>query len=281
MEKVTVVIPTYNNRIECLENLLQVLNKESLSVVILNTSSTDYKTKYKNVKVLKIPNLLKAKNYVISLVKTPWILFLDDDLVLKGGEVKAFLNHLNKERFDAASGLVKENNPRYSFPDPLYFYKYATMTFYKVGCLNHKKPLKKCAYNADFLPGGFLFVKTDALKKICGFNENYIFPFYNEDTDLTVRIKGLGLKLLVIPTICVLHLKESGGVRTKIAETELYYAFGFNNCYFITNNWGIWYYMLYSIFRCRDHLHVLKKLNTRIYKSYLKGIINGYKKSRS
>ena len=110
-----------------------------------------------------------------------------------------------------------------------------------------------------------------------GFDEKYILPFYNEDTDLTVRLKKMG-SLLIFPNIKAKHLKAPfGGVRRKQINNLKYYAFGFNNSYFYVKNYSIYTYFLYSIFNIRDHLSVIKVANFNLYFIYLKGIYEGYK----
>lgn len=283
MQKITIIIPTYKR-----ENLLNTLLNQLLcekvyikKIIVINTAEVEINVpKGSIISVLNSSNLLKGKNKAIKLVKTPWVLFLDDDIVLYKNTIITFLKATKKHKFDACSGLLIQKNTNKNIFLKWVFY--GKLSFFKVGLLNYKNLYSKKPYEADFLPGGFLFVKTSSLLKVGSFDTSYLLPFFNEDTDLTVRLKALKYKLMILPSVKARHLKwKSGGVRKKIKLKNWYYAFGFNNSYFIIKNYSVLHYLLYSLFNFRDHLHVIKTQNLIIFISYIKGIFYGYKQTQS
>lgn len=282
MQKITIIIPTYK-REKLLNNIIKQLlcEKELIKkIIVINTSKGDINVPNSNlITILYNSNLLKGKNKAIKMVKTSWVLFLDDDIKLGKNTLSHFIRMSKKLNFDAGSGLLLQKYVAKNFFLKTVFY--GMLTFFKVGSLNYKNLYSKKPYQADFLPGGFLFVKTSSILKVGGFDSNYLLPFFNEDTDLSVRLKALKCKLMILPSIKAYHLKwKSGGVRKKINLRKWYYAFGFNNSYFIIKNYSVLHYLYYSCFNLRDHLHVIKQFNLTIFVSYLRGIFYGYKKSQ-
>ncbi len=279
--KITVLIPTYKRK-KYLNSLIKslLLEKEYIKeIIILNTSKDSLNYKNKLINVLKNDNLLEGKNICLHKAKSDWVLILDDDLVLNKNTLSMFVKVIQKVKFSAASGVLIQ---KLKYKN--YFLKktiYGKQTFFRLPSLQYKKLFSKKPYKADFLPGGFMLLnKKDALK-IGGFDTKYILPFYNEDTDLTVRLKKAGYNLYVLPFIKAKHIKaKRGGVRQKQSQNAWYYAFGFNNSYFYIKNYSLFIYFLYSVFNVRDHLSVIKLADFNLYLSYLKGIYEGYKNSQ-
>lgn len=281
MGLITVIIPTLNRQ-KLLLKLVKSLNTHTKidKIIVVNTSSVNIKFNTQKTLVINNKNLLVGKNIALNTVKTPWVLFLDDDILIKPDVINSFLQNFNKYSFDAASGLIIQKN----FIKNLLINStpYGFFTFFKVGSLNYKNVYKSKPYKCNFLPGGFLFVKTSCIKNVGGFDQKYLFPYFNEDTDVTLRMQKFGYKIMVIPNITAVHLKhKSGGTRTKISVKDWYYAFGFNNSYFYFKNFNLFYYFLYFLFNLRDFANVLLKFNIRVYIMYIKGILYGYKKSLS
>jgi GT2 family glycosyltransferase len=66
-------------------------------------------------------------------------------------------------------------------------------------------------HNIPNLPGSFMFLKNDAIRKVGGFDENYFM--YLEDVDLTRRIHQK-YKTLYFPEISVVHGLEQGSYKS-------------------------------------------------------------------
>src|SRR3989344_1163357 len=283
---ITVLIPTFERErllLNTLDQLKKDINKDFLDKVLIFNNGPNVlpPISTKKTQVIHRPklNLLELKNKGLKNVNTEWVLILDDDLIFDPGLVSKFYSKIQKFDFDLATGILEQNN-LYKFPDPLLFFSYGQLTFYKVACLNHKKVRSNNPYTIDFAPGGFLLARTSVLRNL-KYDTAYIYPFFNEDTDITFRATRAKSRIMLFSDIRALHIRASTGGNRKIVSREYwYYAFGFNNVYYFLKNFGVWHYFLYSIFRVRDHLHVLKSLNLKIYKSYLVGVYEGIKKAR-
>lgn len=55
----------------------------------------------------------------------------------------------------------------------------------------------------EWVAGMFMLFRASAYKKLHGFDE--IFFLYYEDVDICVRLRKAGMKLLVDPSVCVIH----------------------------------------------------------------------------
>lgn len=56
----------------------------------------------------------------------------------------------------------------------------------------------------DFCSGVFLMVRTEVAQVLDGFDESYA-PAYFEETDLCMRIRALGYRILYDPAVCLVH----------------------------------------------------------------------------
>nr|MBP7859978.1 hypothetical protein [Patescibacteria group bacterium] len=175
----------------------------------------------------------------------------------------------------AVSGFLIENKKYKKFINP----QYLKFTFYKLAFINHKN-ISSNIESVDFLPGGFMLAKTKVLLELGGWDTNFLYPFYNEDTDITYRIKRAGYKLGFTNHSRAFHLKAKGGVRKNL-DKNFFYAFGFNNSYHYIKNFGFFYYFLYSIFTLSDVFFVLRQFNLYYIVEYIKGIIYGVKKAKN
>jgi len=84
--------------------------------------------------------------------------------------------------------------------------------------------------NVPNLPGCFMFVRTDVLNSICGFDENFFM--YVEDIDLTRRLHEKG-KTLYYPKIVIEHGLAQGSY--KISKLLIYHI---KSAIYYFNKWG-------------------------------------------
>jgi GT2 family glycosyltransferase len=58
-------------------------------------------------------------------------------------------------------------------------------------------------FSPEWVAGMFMFYKSSAFKKLNGFDTKYFL--YYEDVDICVRLWEAGMKLIVDPSVCVVH----------------------------------------------------------------------------
>ena len=92
-----------------------------------------------------------------------------------------------------------------------------------IGVNDVDKGQYKDIQETDFITGCLFITKTDILKKVGVFDERYCLYF--EDSDLGLRIKNAGFKLLIDPRIKIWHkVAQSSGIGSSL------------NDYFLTRN---------------------------------------------
>jgi O-antigen biosynthesis protein len=88
-------------------------------------------------------------------------------------------------------------------------------------------------FNADYVSGSCLFIRTQVLEKIGLFNESFIM--YAEDMDLCYRAKQSGFKVVVEPSVSVVHHKSKSTNKNLTQSLRLSTR---NNCIFIKKQSG-------------------------------------------
>lgn len=207
LEKVTLVIPTYNSRIEYLKRLLDYYSDTPIKIIVYDSSEKafPYSEKYDIVYIHK-PNmeyrqkLLKA----VSLVKTEYVILCGDD------------------DFAAPSGIIKgveflENNKDYSCVAGCnlnYFFDKGKVKFAKVPYVLQSCEYDTIAKRLEYLPGYeilYALHKTEILRDVFEFGTKIKFNILWEYVNyMHTVIKG---KVKAMPII--LSVRE--------------YAFGINN----------------------------------------------------
>jgi glycosyltransferase involved in cell wall biosynthesis len=191
----TIVIPTRNriNRVlKLIESFVTIKNKDFLwSVLIIDNASTDgTKIKIKKIKdnfFFKIQyfyekkvGLHYARNAAINLVKTDYMVFLDDDMVVSDTWLDDF-NFIKKNKTDAFVGKI---TPLWEDSPPIWL-KLLIFggTYPYLGLLNLGEKIVKI--DPLYLYGGNLFIKKKILIKLEGFHPD---GFPNE----LIRYRGDG-----------------------------------------------------------------------------------------
>ena len=84
--------------------------------------------------------------------------------------------------------------------------------------------------------------RTDILKEINGFDENYVNPSFREESDLQIRILRKGYKFVYHPDVFVNHIvNQRGGIDDFESKQKTYfYLAGKNHRYFCDKHFPKW-----------------------------------------
>lgn len=231
---VSVVILTFN-RAEDLKRCLNSLERQSVrntEIIVIDNGSTDGTldlVKEHSVKLVR--DLTKCKGYLRNLgfrkASAKIVAYIDDDAEADPNWIKEITNTFERfEAADAIGGPAITTSKQLSLRERAGHSKFlsflakiyetiilenrlaAVGAIFKSGALSvggslHFSAKLKKPFNVDVLTTCNLAVKKSVLKKIGGFDENFIFN--NEDVDLCVRIKNAGFKLLFNPKAVVWH----------------------------------------------------------------------------
>lgn len=155
-----------------------------------------------------------ARNLGLAQVRTPWVLFVDNDVYLPEGAVASLL-------------AAAQDEPRVALVQPRsVFAGEPTRVHYDGGSLHHLGLFSlrnwygslDCARAADPAPrvavdGAIslcLLGRVDALRALGGFDPRYFILF--EDLDLSYRVRAAGWRILSLPGVLVEHDAGTAGV---------------------------------------------------------------------
>ena len=221
---VAVVIVNYNGW-DVLPNAIQSLKNSdyrTLSIIVIDNNSTDgsidlVAKQFKDLIVIQNSrNLGFAKGCNQGITKSTelnakYILFLNSDATVSKNTISKLVEFLEvrKEICAAAPFICYENRP------DIIWYGGANAALWR-GWIGHRfirrkyLALKYKEIKTDYLTGCIFLGRTDILKDIGGFSEEFLL--YAEDVDLSLRLRKNGCELWVIPEAIGYHrVSQSAG----------------------------------------------------------------------
>lgn len=257
---VSVILPTYN-RNEVLKQTLEYLLEQDPApreIIVVDQSKEHNKATNGFIEKLiasgqivyifqQEPNAQRARNRAIVEARGEVLLFIDDDMVMDSNLVGAHWKNYEDTDLAAVCGFYLEPNEQPLDELPNEFHRPFTGWIYMPHC--YTKRIESYQW-----PSGNGSIRRDVAIRLGGFDENYIYAHF-DDTDLSCRLKQLGLKVIHDPEAKLIHLKERiGGKRPGslnefvIADSNTWYTW----CYFFWLNfgWKSWKELTIRLRRC-------------------------------
>lgn len=283
----SIVVATYNrfkDLRECLSSIFSLKTKP-YEVIVVDSNSTDGTKTLRDSFHIKFVstskrNLPYARNLGISMANGDVVAFLDDDVVVH----KEWLNQIIESYVDKSVGGVGGRVIPYGKSAKLYLKisKCDVGKVYSNGLVigNFDVP-SQSLLEVDSLLGCNMSFRRELLLRLKGFDENYAGTGYRDDTDMCIRIRKLGYKILYNPKALVWHKfkgKQAGGAWS--------YWYIRNNVYFYLKNFYAqskfsFPIFLYHLFMPpRDYIlksGVKVKIEPTLFLNTLKGFISGFK----
>jgi GT2 family glycosyltransferase len=205
---ISVVIPTYKNKVQFLKNLKHNLKYlKDCEIIVVNDNPeqsliTELK-KYKNVILIENDENLGfglAVNIGVQKANNNLVMLLNNDVILNDESYRKAITQMN-------------NNPK------LFAISFAqiekdgsivgkNIVFWKQGLFLHQKAENLKAGENGWAEGGSCMINRKIFLDLSGFDPIYK-PFYWEDIDLSYRAKKAGYSVLFDPNILVEHHHES------------------------------------------------------------------------
>lgn len=221
-DNLSIIVLNYNNKgiIEkCIDSLLLFNRKYKYEIIVVDNQSSDgsdeiITKKYKNkIKVVRNSKngCSSGRNIGVSLSKKKYIMFLDSDQwVLNDFWLDNYLEILEKNPSIGAIGWaagwfnkmgfaeqITDNFPfRYMPPDGLY------------------------RFDIGYLGTGGMLLRRKLFNKIGGFDINYD-PTCYEDTDISLKIRNAGKKIIYCPYLGIKHLPHQTTQSGTIAHEKM------------------------------------------------------------
>jgi len=266
---VSVAIPTYGREQALLNTIEMLLEQDPNGAEILvldQTGQHEGKTK-KRLSVwsdaglirwirLQEPSQPKALNVALKHAAQPFVLFLDDDIRIDPGFLRAHCEAFDTETTWAVSGQVlqpgEEEDCQYAHSPT--FGPFADCDFL---FRSNKKTLIQNGMS------GNLCVRRERALEIGGFDENFTPPVaYRFDNEFCKRLCRAGGNIVFEPKARIYHLRaRRGGTRTRSNHlTSMSPEHGVGDYYFAlrcTGGLHRWCYMLRRPFReVRTRFHL-------------------------
>lgn len=143
-------------------------------------------------------------NSAFSEIKDDYFCPLNPDIRLLTNPFPKLIESLKKYDAELAAPMVLnelgdiEDSARYFPTIPSLIKK----LFFKIEgrC---KLAESRTIFHPEWIAGMFMLFKSSAYKKLNGFDDNFFL--YYEDVDICVRLWKVGMRLVVDPSICVIH----------------------------------------------------------------------------
>lgn len=302
--KTSIIIPTYKRKeslLRLLESLKKEVEKESEIIVVeqvFNNGKEIMQIAQKNGLnlqhfYLKEASTSKAKNFGAKKAKGDFLLFLDDDVVIKKGLINNHLKNFKNTNFrrcnrktplgckrniGAVAGRVMTTGQKIEEDRK----DVGRITFLGSFTDGFSSKIKQ---EVDTVIGCNACFRKDVFEKLNGFDEQFSGNAMREESDLSLRARKLGYKIIFEPKACVEHLREpSGGNRKTEGRMKWYFDFFSNETYFFLKHRSLiivplilltrWEWMLRCMFG------IGREVSLRSITTPFLGIMDGIKKYR-
>jgi len=160
---------------------------------------------------------VEACNTALPHATAPALLYLNNDLLLSPGACQAALDRLFASpdtgavgaKFIRTNGLLQEAGS-------IIWRDGSTLGYLRDADPN--TPEANFVREVDFCSGAFLMLRTELVKQLGGFDDDYR-PAYYEEADLCVRLRKAGWRILYDPAITIQHFEYGSADAT--ASTRL------------------------------------------------------------
>ena len=202
MKHFSVVICTYgrHNLIEqCLKNILDntkipqkiILIDQNINFLTYNRALNFLKKKnykhYVYIRNLTKKGLTKSKNISLKYVKTKYVFFIDDDILIEKNFFSKNIELIFKKKAHAVSGVIS-NYDNKKFRDFIYnLFNHNIYRDNRFFFKNYRKLYKRNFQDTFQVPGGITCYDTKIFKKVL-FDEKYITHNY-EDVEFNIRLR--------------------------------------------------------------------------------------------
>lgn len=254
MNLVSIIILNYGDEEDtesCVKSILSYTSPEEFELIIVNNGK-DYKTNWaerfpqNKIKVLFNDintGFAGANNQAAKAAEGRFLLFLNNDTIFTKPVLPQLIRTF-KQNADVLNPII------YYYQTPKIWFAGARFNRF-TGLVSHLK--NSGGRISELLTGCALFISKETYIKAGGFREDY-FCYY-EDSDLSMRLSGAGLKLKVTDSTSIQHKVSisSGGELNPVAEyyltrNNLLFNLRFNP-YFFCVVYFILFFNLYRIFK--------------------------------
>lgn len=284
---VYVVLANWNrtaDTLECLESLTQQ-SYPNLRLLVVDNASTDGAPKLIEERFPQVEQVLNPKNLGFTGGYNAGM-----RASLQGGADFIFV--LNNDTLlapDTIQLLVDASTPEdVGMVSPMIFFAVEPDKIWSAGGTvsrltleitdNHGREKKFSEITErDFLSGCAMLIKRPVLEKVGMFDDNFFW--YYEDSDLSLRVRQAGYRLLLVPQAQIWHKvsMSSGGSDSPVER----YFMGRNSTLFFRKHIHGWRRLVIIIWRALSTVKIILRLlinkRPKSARAYLRGMWDGFR----
>lgn len=262
MNKTDISIIIVNYRVEhelfaCLASIGAHIKGIKYEVIVIEndtkTNLTKKLYKYKFVKYIKTNENLgfgAGNNVGAKHASGEYLFFLNPDTEIDSGSLKQLLSQFSNKKIGIVSPLLLDKTRKaYSLQGTRKLTPIrALFSLSVVNKIWPNNPIarsfwlknidKSRPYEVDVVPGTALIISKKLFEKINGFDENFFLYF--EENDLCDRVKALGYKMFINPSLKVIHIWGASTQHEKRKEE----IFNKSRFYYFKKKYGIFIALL-------------------------------------
>ncbi|WP_423792389.1 glycosyltransferase family 2 protein [Methanocaldococcus indicus] len=292
---VSIIIVTHN-RLDKLKILLESLvsdNYPKKEIIVVDNASTDNTPDIIKKYCEKFPYIFyvkndknyfpaKGRNIGAKYAKGKYLFFIDDDGAVDKDTINKLVEVLESdEKVGLVAPVILYWNSDIIWCAGGYNDLFTSLTKY----LHRNKKLSevnlpKQPYEIDHMPHTFM-VRKECFDKLGGFYEKYKIMY--EESELAIRIKKLGYKVLAVPSAIAYHnipIETDNSRNLGLHRWDRVYLLARNRVIFMKRNAPKTHYIIFlltfNLVITMYYLYVLLKLGkTEFIGAYLKGVLEG------
>lgn len=232
MIPITAVVPCHNGGDRLLRTI-EALERQTVAltrIIVVDDASDDGSAerlaeRYPLVSVLRLPRnlgLSAARNAGLRHAETDLVLLVDHDIYLEPDCIERLAGALQSLRAVVACPRIRLHPERdivqTEGAEPHFVGTLRLRHGWRKACELHDSDARE----VPAIPGGCLLVERTRLLEAGGFDE--LMTFYFEDLELSVRLRGLGYRLVAVPTAEAYHDRGAGAPGISFRGQGLYPA---------------------------------------------------------
>jgi GT2 family glycosyltransferase len=296
--RVSIVIPTYNrSQMLCktLENIISFEHQYHELIVVDQTKEHDPHTrqyldnliaqKKINYIFVELPSAPNAKNVGIEKACGDIVVCFDDDVEINENTIPAHVSGLSQPGVGCVTGKViienvnqdgnkvlKKRSSLQKFIKSFLFLFLRRKASYvgRLGVLANFTGNK--ILPSDTCIGCNMSFRKEVFKECSLFDVKFSGNAVREETDLSVRLRRCGYRIMYIPQASVIHYMNNTGGTRAAANEAYWFAIFRNQCYFYLKNFDysrltIMFVQIFDFSRCRRQGLKVMSIFRKAYKA--------------
>lgn len=278
---VSISIASFNTRDllrRCLRSVFKYTKGVVFEVIVVDNASSDgsqdmVKKEFPKVRLIinkENKMFTKANNQAIKIAKGKYLLILNADTYFVDNSIKKIFDYMVKnKRVGAVEGLeiykdgrLVPNGSKFSTPlTDFYELSFIGKRIKNQKIINDYRIINKKrdqTFEIDVGCDAFLIVQTSLLKKINGYDEDFLL--YYTENDLCYRIKQLGYTIVHLGSTKVIHEVSASAKKIGWRKLDIFYHDLWT--YYFKRGYRLSGFFLFTLLKFEEILLKLFKPNT-------------------